>query len=229
VRFGSKLSNTSAGNVSASLLNVGTASDKMTAAVGRFLKRAAQNTTAMASWPAIRPYELRGVQEEWYVCFLGTRAFRDLSIDTEMQNASLYARPRDKGDPTRDNPIFTGAPLIHDGIIYREIPEIDQRYILGPSGTDAAPGGPLAGVGASGVDVSPVFLCGKSAYAYVAGQLPRATKRDETDYQFLTGIGTEAQYSYGKIAKAPPDQAGTIGNLKDWGVVTGFVASIADA
>jgi hypothetical protein len=225
--FGSKLSNTTVGNVSTSLSTMVAATDKMTAALGRLLKRQVQQTTVMAAWPAIRPYSLKG-DEEWLVCFLGTRAMRDLSVDPEMANANLYARNREAGDPLEENPIFTGAGFLKDGIIYREIPEIDGRYIIG-SGTNSAPNGPLAGVGGASADVSPIFMCGQSAYAYVVGQMPKSTNRDETDYQFLKGIGVEAQYGYGKVAKAPPDQAGTIGNLKDWGVATGFVISLPDA
>src|SRR5262249_47178349 len=119
--------------------------------------------------------------------------------------------------------------LVKDGIIYREIPEIDNYYILG-SGTVTAPNGPLAGVGAGapGIDVAPCFMCGQSAYAYVLGQMPRATQRAEADYDFLDGIGTELQYGYGKIAKAPVGSAGSNTDLKDWGVVTFFVAATPD-
>jgi hypothetical protein len=223
--FGSRLSNTTVGNVSTSLSTMVVANDKMTAAIGRLLKRQAQQTTNMAAWPAIKPYDMAG-DAEYYVCFLGTRALRDLAIDPEMANANLQARPRETG--YKENPIFSGAAFLKDGIIYREIPEIDGRYIIG-TGTTAVGNGPLAGVGGAGADVSPIFMCGKNAYAYVVGQMPKSTNRDETDYQFLKGIGVEAQYGYGKIAKAPPDQAGTIGNLKDWGVATGFVISPPDA
>lgn len=228
VVFGSKLSNTVAGNVASSLSTMVAATDKMTAGMGRLLKRQAQQTTAMASWPAIRPYQLAGDQE-WYVCFMGSRALRDLSADPEMANANLYARNRENGNPLKENPIFTGAGFLKDGIIYREIPEIDTRYILGTGSVGASSNGPLAGVGGASADVSPILMCGMSAYAYVVGQMPKSTNRDETDYQFLKGIGVEAQYGYGKIAKAPPDQAGAVGNLKDWGVVTGFAISIPDA
>lgn len=232
VIFGHLLANTVAGNVSSSLANVGVTNDKMSAAIGRLFKRTAMQTTNMASWPAIRPYEIMdGGDQEIYVCFLGSRAFRDLSVDSEMQNANLQARSREAMDPTKSNPIFTGAHLLKDGVIYREIPEIDQRYIVGIGGSVGSNElGPLAGVGASSVDVAPCFLCGQSAMAYAVGQLPRATKRDETDYQFLDGIGIEAQYGIGKVAKAPFNAgAGGIGTLKDWGMVTGFVAAAPDA
>lgn len=230
VVFGHLIANTVAGNVASSLANITTANDKMSAAVGRLLKRMAMQTTNMANWPAIRPYIIQDAgDQEIYVCFVGSRAFRDLGADSEMQNANLQARSRESMDPTKTNPIFTGAHLLKDGIIYREIPEIDQRFIIGINGTVAAPLGPLAATGAASIDVAPVFMCGQSALAYVIGQLPRATKRDETDYQFLEGMGIEMQYGVGKVAKDAVGNAGAIGTLKDWGMVTGFVAAVPDA
>lgn len=225
---GAKVSNTISGNVSGSLVLLAAATDAMSCKIGRLAKRQAQNTTNLANWPAIKPWMIKNTDEEWFVCFIGTRAYRDLSLDSEMATANEYARWRDRGDPVRDNPLFAGSHLIKDGIIYREIPEIDQYYVIG-TGTVSAPNGPLAGKGAAGIDVAPFFLCGQNAYAYVIGQLPRATSRDETDYQFLRGMGIEMQYGYGKIAKAPVGGPGAIGTLKDFGVVTGFVAAVPDA
>jgi hypothetical protein len=95
-----------------------------------------------------------------------------------------------RASPTKNNPLFTGGGLVYDGVIYLEIPEITQRLLL-------------SGVGASSIDVEPVFLLGQSALGYVMGQMPRPTRRDETDYDFIKGIGIEAQYGVGKIAKAP--------------------------
>lgn len=228
VQFGNSVTNLVAGNVSGSLLLLAADDDSMSCAIGRLLKRTAQQTTNISNWPAIKPWMLKDTDEEWYVCFIGSRSYRDLSADPEMQAANEYARFRDRGDPLRDNPLFAGSHLVKDGIIYREIPEIDSRYIIG-TGTVQAGNGPLAGTGAGGIDCAPVFMCGQNAYAYVVGQLPRATSRDETDYQFLRGMGIEMQYGYGKIAKAPTSGPGAIGTLKDFGVVTGFVAAVPDA
>ena len=226
VVFGSLLSNMVGGNVASSLLNLSATGgrDKMSAAIGSLLKRQAQQTTALLSWPAINPYMIEETDQEWYVAFLGSRAFRDLKNDPVMYQANRDAREREGADPTKTNPIFTGGALVYDGIIYKEIPEITTRYV----GTAVSPG-PFYGAGASSVDVEPFVLCGASGYAYVIGQMPKATRADETDYQFVEGIGTELQYGYGKVAKAPVTSAGQIGDLKDWGVVTGFVAATPDA
>jgi hypothetical protein len=226
ILFGAKNSNTVAGNVSGSLVLLAAATDKLTRAVGLLAKRKAMQTTNMAAWPAIKPYQVVELDQEWYVCFIGSRAYRDLAADPAMSNANLQARQRET-DPLKTNPIFTGAHLVADGIVYREIPEIDSYYIIG-TGTPQAPNGPLAGTGATGIDCAPCFMCGQSAYAYVLGQLPRATIRKEDDYQFLDGIGVEAQYGYGKVAKAPVGSPGTNTDLKDWGVATFFVAATPD-
>jgi hypothetical protein len=57
--------------------------------------------------------------------------------------------------------------------------------------------------------------------------MPRPTSLEDGDYDFVTGLGIEAQYGVGKIAKAPLSVGGaaTTGDLVDWGVVTGFVAT----
>lgn len=227
ILFGSKNSNTVVGNVTGSLVLIASGTDKMSAAIGLLAKRKAMQTTNVANWPAIKPYQLVETDQEWYVCFIGSRAYRDLSADPAMYNANLQARQRETPDPVKTNPIFTGAHLVKDGIVYREIPEIDAYYIVG-TGTPTAGNGPLAGKGATGIDVAPCFMCGQSAYAYVLGQLPRATRRKEDDYEFLDGIGVECQYAYGKLAKAPVGSPGTNTDLKDWGVVTFFVAATPD-
>jgi hypothetical protein len=212
VLFGNATGNLVSGNYSSSLANCDTTNDKMSTAVASLAKRIAQRTT----YPQINPWQIEGTDEEWYVMFMGSRAFRDLKADTAMLNANRDARPRESGNVEKDNPIFSGSStLVYDGIIFKEIPEFDTQLLL-------------TGVGASSADVAPCFLCGQSALAFVVGQMPRVTRKDETDYQFREGVGTEMQYGVGKIAKAPVDQAGAIGNLVDWGMCTIHVAASAD-
>ena len=212
VVFGSAVGNLSAGNYATSLGNVDTTNDRMTAAIGSLLKRKAQLTGA----PTITPYQVEGTDEEWFVCFLGSRAFRDLKADPVMYQANRDARARE-GSPENKNPIFTGSStLVYDGVIYKEVPEFDSLLLL-------------SAAGASSADVAPIFLCGQNALAYVVGQMPKPTTRDETDYQFLTGIGIEMQFGAGKVAKAPVSSAGSNTDLVDFGMVTGHVAAPADA
>jgi hypothetical protein len=206
-----------------SIANVNTPDDKMSAAIGSYLKQLCQQSGVSPSNPGIyngrpkiTPYQLKGTDQEWYVCFLGTRAMRDLKADPVMYQANRDARERESS-PTTKNPIFTGGGLVYDGIYYLEIPEITQRLLL-------------VGAGAGPVDVEPVFMVGQGALAYAVGQMPRPTQLEDGDYDFVTGMGIEAQYGIGKIAKAPLSATGTmLGQLVDWGMATAFVCAVPNA
>lgn len=224
VVFGSAISNYST-TFATAVGNVDSTNDKMTAAVGSLMKDQAKQTGVDPNNPGvyngrpkITPYMQADGDQEWYVMFLGSRGFRDLKADPVMTAANRDARNREGGDPTKSNPLFTGGALVYDGVIYVEIPEITQRLLL-------------KGVGAASIDVEPVFLCGQGALAYALGQMPRPTTLEDGDYDFVTGLGIEAQYGVGKIAKAPlaAGASATIGSLVDWGMVTGFVSGVANA
>lgn len=223
VVFGSALANYST-TFATAVGNVDSTSDKMSAAVGSLLKDQAKQTGVDPNNPGvyngrpkITPYMQADGDQEWFVCFVGSRGFRDLKADPVMAQANRDARNRENGDPTKSNPIFTGGAVVYDGVIYLEIPEITQRLLL-------------KGVGASTIDVEPVFLCGQGALAYALGQMPRPTQLEDGDYDFITGMGIEAQYGVGKIAKAPlaDGASATTGALVDWGMVTGFVSGVAN-
>lgn len=224
VVFGSAIANYST-TFATAVGNVDSTSDKMSAAVGGLLKDQAKQTGVDPNNPGvyngrpkITPYMQADGDQEWYICFVGSRGFRDLKADPVMTAANREARNRESGDPTKSNPLFTGGALVYDGVIYLEIPEITQRLLL-------------KSVGASSIDVEPVFLCGQGALAYALGQMPRPTTLEDGDYDFITGMGIEAQYGVGKIAKAPlsAGASATVGTLVDWGMVTGFVSGVANA
>jgi hypothetical protein len=228
VVFGKLLSNTSTVFATAAA-TLDTTDDKMTAAVGNLAKQLAQvsGSTIGGGYngrPKINPWMIEELDEEMYVCFLGTRAFTNLQADTVMASANRDARSREN-EPTKTNPIFTGGALLYNGILYKEIPEITTRLLV--------PGGASIGGGAVGnsVDMEPFFLCGQAALAYATGQLARPTTREDKDYDFIMGLGVEAQYGVAKVAKAPiaAGASPTIGTLVDWGMVTGWVAAPAAA
>lgn len=226
VVFGSVLANGVSNVFSTSALLVDSTNDKMTAAVGSLMKAQAQqsgvdpnNPGAYNGRPKISPWMIEDSEyandQEWYLCLCGSRGFRDLKSDPVMFQANRDARERESS-PTKNNPIFTGGGMIFDGIYYLEIPEITQRLLL-------------KGIGTAGIDVEPCFLLGQAAMAYVTGQMPRPTQRKEDDYDFVTGLGIEAQYGTGKLAKAPLTTSGaTVGDLVDFGMVTGFVSGVAN-
>ncbi|MCK1446118.1 DUF4043 family protein [Bradyrhizobium sp. 48] len=219
VQFGTVAASAVPSTFAAAALLLDTTADIMTAAVGSLAKQKAKQSGVSSANPGvyngrpkITPWEIEELDEEMYVCFLGDGAFRSLQNDPVMYQANRDARARE-GNPTSTNPIFTGGALLFDGVLYKNIPEITQRLNLGTIGTASA-------------NVEPFFLCGQAALAYATGQMPRPTQLEDGDYDFVTGLGIEAQYGVGKIAKAPLTASGaTVGDLVDWGMVTGFVAT----
>jgi hypothetical protein len=221
ILFGHAIAN-QVSTFAASVASLAVATDKMSGAIGSVLKQQLMVTGADPNNPGVyngrpkvNPWQLEETDQEWYVTFVGSRTMRDLKADPVIYQANRDARIRTQpeGGPTAENPIFSGGGIVYDGVYYLEIPEITTRLIL-------------KGVGAAGVDVEPFFMCGQGAMAYAFGQAPRATQLEDGDYEFIVGLGIEAQYGVGKIAKAPLSVVGaTTGDLVDWGMGTGFVAA----
>lgn len=163
VLFGATKSNNSGNDHSASLLNIDATNDKLTYSVVSLAKRMAKLAD-----PIIRPIRVND-DEEWYVMFAGSLAFRDLkaSLATINQNAEVRGK---------SNPLFTDGDLIYDGVIVREVPEIATVADVGNGGT---------------VDVAPNYLCGAQALAHVIGK--RWNSSTETrDYGFVKGVAVSA-------------------------------------
>ncbi len=207
VLFGAVISNAVSNVFATAALLVDNTTDKLTAASLRLMKR-----LAMKAVPRIRPIQ-NNDGYDYYVCFCDPNQFRDLSSDQTIVNANLYARPRD-GGTYKDNPLFMDGDILYDGIIVRQVPEMRTRR---PT--------VFATAGTGGIAINAAVLCGQSAVAQFYGQLPRPTQLDVTDYGFNRGVGIEMAYGIGKVAKAP---IATPTVLKDWGVFTGFFASVDD-
>jgi hypothetical protein len=206
VLFGATVSNYST-TFATALATLDTVNDKLDATKLKLMKR-----LAMRANPRIRPYRTNNGYD-FFVVFAGPNAFRDLANDTTMINAHLYARPRESRDALEKNPLFQDGDLLYDGMIIRQVPEMDARNpVL------------YANAGTGATKVAPVFLCGQSAAAQFWGQMPRPTTLDVTDYQFLRGVGIEMAYGVGKVAKKTVP-----GAIKDWGVFTGFFSAADDA
>lgn len=161
--------------------------------------------------PRIRPYKLKNGRE-YFVVFAGSNCFRDLQNDTTIITANTQSRARE-GDGLDKNPLFQDGDLLYNGMIIREIPEMDIR--LPVTYTTA---------GASSIQIAPVFMCGQGAMAWLWGRMPTPTFLKEDDYQFFRGVGVMMAYGLKKIAKLNP-----LGNYKEWGTFTGYFASAADA
>jgi N4-gp56 family major capsid protein len=204
VLFGGSQGNLVAGNFTSSASNITTGMTLSAAAIQK-MKRLAKKAN-----PRIRPYKLRNGRE-YFVLFCGANCFRDLQADTTIINANTQARARE-GDGVDKNPLFQDGDLIYNGVVIREIPELDVRL---PA--------TYATAGSSGIQIAPAFLCGQSALAWAWGRMPTPTVLREDDYQFYRGVGVMMAYGLKKIAKLSAS-----GNYKEWGVFTGFFASQPD-
>jgi len=204
VLFGASVSNYST-TFATALATLDTVNDKLDSTKLKLMKRLAMRTN-----PRIRPFKTNDGYD-FYIAFCGPNAFRDFANDSVVINANQYARPRERG--YEKNPLFNDGDLLLDGVIIRQVPEMDTRnptlYTTAVTGS---------------TKVAPVFLCGQGAQALFYGQMPRPTTLDNTDYQFLRGVGIEMAYGIGKLFKKTVG-----GNLKDWGVFTGFFSAADDA
>lgn len=166
--------------------------------------------------PAIKPFKTKNGYE-YFVTFAGTNAFRDYKNDSSIREMNKDARARE-GSGMNNNPLFQDGDLLVDGVIIREVPEI-SLYV---SNVWTA----LKTAGDTSGRVEPVFLCGQQAACLAWGQMAKPTFRKEDDYGFISGVGTEMCYGVSKLFKRHPmDQSA----LKQWGIVSCFVAAADDA
>ena len=159
---------------------------------------------ASTASPKIRPIRT-SEDERWYVLYVDSRCMRDLRADT-----TIIANQRDAAARGKDNPLFTGGDLIHNGVIIKEIPDIAS----------------LGGVGATSAAVSPAYFCGAQAIAF--GWAKKTTsKTEEFDYGDKVGCAVEEIRGIEKIVfgSGSTDTA----DLKDHGVITGYFGAAADA
>ena len=206
ILYGAALSNTSAGNHSTSLGNIDTTADKLDRGIVSIAKRLAKNAD-----PHIRPIRT-SEDEEWFVMFAGSYAFRDLKADMDTTHSN--AMPRSK----TANPIFTDGDLVYDGVIIREIPEIES-FVDNQWGADAASADGLDNAGATSSRIAPCFLCGAQALSFGLGQRPQVIVDRDYDYGFQPGVAVELKHDIDK----------SYFNNVQHGMVTCFVSSAADS
>jgi hypothetical protein len=198
--FGASLSNTDstggtvAYDFSDSLATIDNTTDKFTIAAASLMKRLAQNEAA-----GIAPIRTKG-DEEWYVILANKYAMRDLKTDTAFLANNREARERGK-----ENPLFTGAGYIHDGLIIREFPEI-------PVTTNGT------------IQVGPVYLMGAQAMAMAWARRSRTVVKT-FDYDDKWGVEISEIRGMDKITR---DYSPGSDQKKDAGMVTGWFAAVAD-
>lgn len=201
VLFGAAKSNDSGpGDHSAGLANIDNTADKLTTGAASLMKRMAQSAN-----PKIRPVMSASSGREYFTVYVPSLVFRDLKADPTITQAQ-----RDVSLRMQNEKLFKGGDLEWDGMIFKEIHDI----------------GVIAGAGAGGIDVSPVYLCGAQALGY--GIAERWKSAEETfDYGRKKGCAIMEMGGIEKMLFG----SGTndLDDLKDHGLVTGYFASVADA
>lgn len=205
VLFGALKSNNSANDHSASLANIDNTADKLNSAALSTMKRMANRPPA--GRPKVRPYKVRDAIEKSnaYIVFANGINLRDLAADSAFQQANREARERGI-----DNPLFSAANYVWDNLFIYEIEDIPV----------------YTGVGAGGIDVSPVYLMGAQALAMAWAKRP-TTMNEEFDYGRRKGLGVKEWYKIDKLRFGTGDN--DTDDLTDVGMVTGYFASVGDA
>jgi N4-gp56 family major capsid protein len=201
VLFGATKSNNAANDHSSSLANIDATNDKLTPAAISLMKR-----IALAAAPKVRPIRIEKGGKRFYVMFANSLSFRDLKENSTIQQAQ-----REVALQMENNRLFDGGDLYWDGVIIKEVEDIDV----------------LANVGAGGtVDVGPAYLCGAQAIGVAYAERWRKIS-EEFDYGDKKGVGVAGIYGVEKMlfGTGSSDTA----DLKDHGVVTGFFSAEPDA
>lgn len=208
ILFGATTANYSATHATG-LGNVDSTTDLLSPSMGSLAKFMARTAN-----PHIRPFKTGTQGREFYVMFCHPICFRDLKANSTMTAANRDARPRD----VDSNPLFQDGDLIHDGIIYREIPE----FYTARQGSGTNPETHLEAVGASSINVGVNFLCGAQALTMASKQAPLPTTKSEDDYNFFTGMGIELAHGIEKLRWNNGS-----GTAKDVGMVTVYASAAA--
>lgn len=200
VLFGATISDAVSGVFATALATIDTTNDTLTSKAVSVMKRIAKNSA-----PKIRPIRVNG-DEEWYVMFANSWAFRDLKLDTNIVQSRQYALERGT-----DNPLFTDGDIIWDGVIVREVPELSSNIWLAQ--------------GTASANVGEVYLCGAQGLGYALAQRWN-TRTQDKDYQTKKGVAVQQMYEVDKLVFGT--DATDTGTPKDNGIVTGFFSAASD-
>jgi len=190
-----------------SLASNDTTNELFGTAVISLLKRKAQS--AGAGYPKIRPILYKG--KKYYVCLVHPYQMKALKQETTWINAQKDANL--KGE---DNPIFSGAEGIYDGVLIHEYDRIETRLGDGV-GTDPTTYFESDYPAASGVICARALFLGAGALCF--GNAKNSEMKDEEkDY------GNQMGVSIGQICGFKKTQF----NGVDYGVIACDTAVIGD-
>lgn len=197
VLFGAAKSNASSLDHSTSLATIDSTNDICKRASLSLLKR-----MAITASPKIRPIKDPGNGKRTFLVYAHPLAFRDLKADLEgIMDDTTAAGMAMK--------LFEGGDLMWDGMI---IKELDDAPII-------------TGVGASSIDVTPVFLLGAQAIGYAIASRWKS-KEKWFDYDDKAGCAIAAIDKFEKLRFGTG--TGDTDDTKDAGVATFYAAAVAD-
>lgn len=204
VLFGAAKSNNGSNDHSAALQNIDNTADKLTPEALSLMKRMALGKRT-DNRRKIRPIRVEGQNRRWFKVYVGPRAFRDLKANATIQQAQ-----REVAIEKENNRLFQGGDLLWDGMWIHEIDDIEV----------------IAGAGAGGIDVEPVYLCGAQSLVYGIGKR-WSTKTKTFDYGDKFGVIVEEICGIHKcrFGTGPEDTDDQV----DHGIVTGYFAGVADS
>ena len=196
--FGGATSKLTTGDMSASLANVVAADVLSPKFIDRMKRMARTDTWKINGKLPMRPISTTNDKNgrEFFKLFVGEQSFEEISNNEDMKKYNTDARIRG----VEDHPIFQDGDLLYHGVMICEDPTIQ----------------PYAAVGGGGIDVEPMYFCGAQALGWAMGQKYRYTKSDNTDYQFLRGVGVEEQWSIEKLFDGGEQR----------GMITGYAAAV---
>lgn len=164
---------------------------------------------ALMANPKIRPIQVMGGKRV-LVAFCHPLVFRNLQQSLQTVN-------RDAWDRGRENPIFTGADLHYQGVVFKEV---DDMPLLAANET-------IGGVAIGNtVQASPLILCGAQAIGHAIAMRSNFVT-DEDDYKDKQGVAVREIRGVGKMRFGTGADDTT--TPKDHGVYTLWLAAPADA
>lgn len=178
-----------------------TAGDKFSAEMISAARR-----KAMLATPKIRPVNVNG--KNYYVMIIDSYQARDLKNDEKWLSAQKDANQRGL-----DNPIFTGALGLYDGVVVHEHENVIRTATGATSGS---------GDTATTVEVGHALLLGAQAAVLAIAQEP-TWKEKSFDYEDKAGFATGMIRGVEKAKFTDPD-----GNTFDFAAVQVITSSVAD-